>query len=50
MVPVPKNAKVNCLYDYCPVALTSAAMKCFERLVMAHNSILQDTIDTLKFA
>ena len=34
-----------------PVALTSVAMKCFERLVMAHiNSILPDTLDPLQFA
>ena len=36
LVPVPKNTKVTCLNDYRPVALTSVAMKCFERLVMAH--------------
>ena len=36
IVPVPKNAKVTCVNDYRPVALTSVAMKCFERLVMAH--------------
>ena len=35
---------------YRPVALTSVAMKCFERLVMAHiNSILPDTLDPLQF-
>ena len=28
IVPVPKNAKVNCLNDYRAVALTSVAMKC----------------------
>ena len=33
IVPVPKNTKVTCLNDYRPVALTSVAMKCFERLV-----------------
>ena len=36
VVPVPKNTKATCLNDYRPVALTSVAMKCFERLVMAH--------------
>ena len=37
---MPKEAKVTCLNDYRPIALTSVAMKCFERLVMAHiNSI-----------
>ena len=35
--PVPKEVKVTCLNDYRPVELTSVAMKCFERLVMAHD-------------
>jgi hypothetical protein len=51
IVPVPKKVKVTCLNDYCPVALTSVAMKCFERLVMAHiNSIIPDSLDPLQFA
>ena len=51
IVPVPKEAKVTCLNYYRPVALTSVAMKCFERLVMAHiNSLLPDTLDQLQFA
>jgi hypothetical protein len=51
IVPVPKNAKVTCLNDYRIVALTLVAMKCFERLVMAHiNSIVSDTLDPLQFA
>jgi hypothetical protein len=50
IVPVLKNTKVTCLNDYRPIALTSVAMKCFERLVTAHiNSILPDTLDTLQF-
>jgi hypothetical protein len=36
IVPVPKNTKVTCLNDYRPVAFTSVAMKCLERLIMAH--------------
>jgi hypothetical protein len=41
MVHVPKTTKVTCLNDYRPVALTSVAMKCVERLVMAHiNTII----------
>ena len=41
IVPVPKEAKLTYLNDYHPVALTSVAMKCFERLVMAHiNNII----------
>jgi hypothetical protein len=51
IVPVPKNTKVICLNYYRPVALTSVAMKCFERLVMAHvNTIIPETLDPLKFA
>ena len=51
IVPVPKESKVTYLNYYHPVALTSVAMKCFERLVMAHiNSILLDTLDPLQFA
>ena len=44
------EVKVTWLNYYCPIALTSVAMKCFERLVMAHiNSILTDTRDPLQF-
>ena len=44
IVPVPKNTKVTCLNDYQPVALTSVAMKYFERLVMAHiNTIILES-------
>jgi hypothetical protein len=51
VVPVPKNTKVTCLNDYRPVALTSVAMKCFERLVMAHvNTIIPETLDPHQFA
>ena len=51
IVPVPKNTKVTCLNDYRPVAPTSVAMKCFERLDMAHiNTIIPETIDPLQFA
>ena len=48
IVPVPKNKKATCLNDYRPVALTSVAMKCFERLVMAHIiTIIPETLDPL---
>jgi hypothetical protein len=51
IVAVPNKAKVTCLNDYRPVALTSVAMKCLERLVMAHiNSILPPNLDPLQFA
>uniref|UniRef100_A0A4W5KCV6 Nitric oxide synthase-interacting protein n=1 Tax=Hucho hucho TaxID=62062 RepID=A0A4W5KCV6_9TELE len=39
------------LNDYCPIALTMLAMKCFERLVMAHiNTIIPETRDPLPFS
>jgi hypothetical protein len=51
IVPVTKNTKVTCLNDYRPVALTFVAMKCFERLVMAHiNTIIPGTLYPLQFA
>jgi hypothetical protein len=44
IVPVPNNSKVTYLND------TSVAMKCFEKLVMAHiNTIILDTLDPLQF-
>ena len=51
IVPVPKKAKVTELNDYCPIALTSVIIKCFERLVKDHiTSNLPDTLESLKFA
>jgi hypothetical protein len=51
IIPVPKNSKVSCHNDYHPLALTSAIMKCFDRLVMAHiNSTIPDTLDPFQFA
>jgi hypothetical protein len=51
IVPVPKNTNVTCLNNNRPVALQSVAMKCFERLVMAHiNTIIPETIHPLQFA
>ena len=51
IVPVPKKVMVTCLNDYRPVALTSVAVKCFERLVMAHiNTIIPETLDPIRFA
>jgi hypothetical protein len=50
IVPVPKKVEVTCLNHYRPVALTSVAIKCFERLVMAHiNTIIPETLDPLQF-
>ena len=44
------DTKVTCLNDYRSVALTSVAMKCFERVVMAHiNTIIPETLDALQF-
>ena len=51
IVPVPKKVKVTILNHYCPVALTSVVMKCFERLVKNHiSSTLTDILDPLQFA
>jgi hypothetical protein len=51
LVSVPNNAKLTSLNHYRPVALTSVAMKCFERLVMAHIIIIfPNTRDPLQFA
>ena len=48
---MPNKAKVTCLNYYRPVALTSVAKKCFERLVMAHiNTIILETLDPIQFA
>ena len=41
ILPVHKNTKVTCLNYYRPVALISVAMKCFERLVMAHINTIK---------
>ena len=32
--PVPKSNKITALNDYRPIALTSTAMKCFEKLIL----------------
>jgi hypothetical protein len=53
IVPVSKQAEVTELNYYCPVALTSATIKCFERLVKDHiPSTLPDILDPtqLQFA
>jgi hypothetical protein len=51
IVPVPEKTKVTCLNEYRPVAVTSIAMKCFERLEIAHiNTIIPETLDPLPFA
>ncbi len=51
IIPVPNKPKITGLNDYRPVALTSVAMKSFERLVLAY---LKDTtgplLDPLQFA
>jgi hypothetical protein len=49
--PCAKEQRQACLNDYRPVALTYIAMKCSERLVMAHiNTIIPETLDPLQFA
>ncbi len=44
IIPIPKKPKIAGLNDYRPVALTSVAMKSFERLVLAY---LKDTTGPL---
>jgi hypothetical protein len=49
--PVPKNRSPSELNDYRPVALTSIAMKCFERIIL--RSLLSQTqhqLDPFQFA
>ena len=50
IVSVPKEAKETFLNDYRSIALTLVAIKCIERLVMAHNTIIPETLDPLQFA
>ncbi len=51
VIPVPRLNKPSCLNDYRPVALTSTAMKVFERLVKNHIcSSIPATLDPLQFA
>jgi hypothetical protein len=46
-----KGTKATCQNDYRLIAHKSVAMKCFERLVMAHiNTIIPETRDPLQFA
>ena len=50
IVPVPTEAKVTCLNDYRPIVLMLVAMKCFERLALAHiNTVMPETLDALQF-
>ncbi len=51
IIPVPKNSKPSCLNDYRPVALTSTAMKVFEKLLNNHIcSSIPATLEALQFA
>ena len=50
IVPVPKKPQPSCLNDYCPIALTSVVMKCFERSVKPLiTSSLPATLDPWQF-
>ena len=40
VVPVPKNSPVRSVNDLRPVALTSAIIKVFERVVLIHFQVL----------
>nr|XP_023667962.1 uncharacterized protein LOC111844071 [Paramormyrops kingsleyae] len=51
IIPVPKRQAVTCLNDYHPVALTPIAVKCFERLVLAHiKASIPTDLDSHQFA
>ncbi|KAK1804694.1 hypothetical protein P4O66_003525 [Electrophorus voltai] len=52
IVPVPKKPRPSSdLNDYCPVALTSVVMKCFEKLLRDFiTSSLPASMDPLQFA
>ena len=51
IVPIPKKSAVSNLNDYRPVALTSTAMKCFEKLILNHiKDSLPPTLDRHQFA
>ncbi len=50
IIPVPKKPKITGLNDYRPVALTSVAMKSFERLVLAYlKASTGPLLDPLQF-
>lgn len=36
IIPIPKTNTISCLNDYRPIALTSAAMKSFEHIILKH--------------
>ncbi|KAK1802734.1 hypothetical protein P4O66_021276, partial [Electrophorus voltai] len=51
IIPVLKKPRPSDLNDYCPVALTSVVMKCFEKLVRDFiTSSLPASMDPLQFA
>ncbi len=51
IIPVPKKPTITGLNDYRPVALTSVAMKSFERLVLAYlMASTGSLLDPLQFA
>ncbi|KAK1797761.1 hypothetical protein P4O66_008113 [Electrophorus voltai] len=51
IVPVPKKPRPSGFNNYCPVALTSVVMKCFEKLVRDFiTSSLPASMDPLQFA
>lgn len=48
---MPKRSSAECLNDYRPVALTTIAVKCFEKLVLAHiKTIIPPDLDRHQFA
>lgn len=51
ITPIPKKPHPTCLNDYRPIALTSIAMKCMERIILGRllNDI-RSCLDPLQFA
>lgn len=52
IIPVPKTKKtISCLNDYRPIALTSAVMKSFERIILNHlKTVTTPLMDPFQFA
>ncbi|KAI5627509.1 gastrula zinc finger protein XlCGF28.1-like [Silurus asotus] len=51
IIPVPMHSAAKYMNDFCPVALTPIAMKCFEKLVLNHlTEGLSPTLDPHQFA
>ncbi|XP_071060408.1 uncharacterized protein [Pseudochaenichthys georgianus] len=51
IIPVPKSNKISCLNDYRSIALTSVAIKSFERIILRHlKTSTSPLMDPYQFA